>query len=73
MKQLKTIGKKLGNKWMLAYALLFALVVSPAQAQFTTTSLDSVQAVVTAFLAVGAAIVLAMVIYKVGRRAANKV
>lgn len=40
---------------------------------FSGDELDAAQGVVTSFLAVGAAIVIALVIYRLGKRAINRV
>lgn len=48
-------------------------LTSQAGAQaFKATDLDSAQGIVTAFLAVGATIVLGFVLYGLGKRAANR-
>lgn len=56
--------------YLFAGALIFA---SNASAQTTDWDISGAQATVTALLAVGAAITIAMVVFKLGKRGANKV
>jgi hypothetical protein len=71
MNKLVKVGKRLGLG--LAGSLAFAAAAN-AQAitPFATTDLDGARAVIVAFLAVGAAIVLGFVLYMLGKKGAKK-
>ncbi len=74
---LQKIYKSRPARLALTLAVVAAANLAHAQATppaaFTETSLSGVLAIVLAFIGVGVSIALAMTIFKVGKRAQNKV